>query len=457
MKTQCYSLPNSLLRLALVALALLTLFARASFAQNPDLLVGGGNDSIIRCDGNTGALLNVFVTPGSGGLQTLQSFTYGPDGNLYVCSWSTGSVKRYDGQTGAYRDDFVPSGRGGLSNPDQVAFGPDGSLYVSDRFSARILRYDGTTGAFKDVFVSDGRLGGFIAFAFGPDANLYASMFNPSDINQSILRYDGTTGAFKDVFFQAPDGSSAWSGLTFGSDGSLYASRYHTGEVWHFNLNTGAFLGRMSCPFPRADKLTFGPDGYLYVITWDDSHGSIGSVVRFNVQTGQSLGTFVSVGAPGLGGLAFMAKPTTAAVSGTITLDHCQNSAQTLTFTFRPTDGSDNIIKTVTLAADGSFHLTRILRMSYTLHVKGSKWLAKNVSVDDSNGDVTGLSATLLPGDVNGNNRVNLADLGDLSDAFGTTPASPDWNENADLNCDGKVNILDLALLASSFGKKGDL
>jgi hypothetical protein len=32
--------------------------------------------------------------------------------------------------------------------------------------------------------------------------------------------------------------------------------------------------------------------------------------VRFNVQTGQSLGTFVSVGAPGLGGLAFMAKPT---------------------------------------------------------------------------------------------------------------------------------------------------
>src|SRR5262249_49086827 len=133
-------------------------------------------------------------------------------------------------------------------------------------------------------------------------------------------------------------------------------------------------------------------------------------------------------------GLAFMAKPTTAAVSGTITLKGCQNLAQTLTFTFRPDDGSDNLIKTATLAADGSFRLTRIPRKSFTLHIKGSKWLAKNLAVDASNGDVTGIHATLLPGDVNGNNRVGIADLADLSDAFGSTSSSPDWNENADLN-----------------------
>jgi hypothetical protein len=275
-------------------------------------------------------------------------------------------------------------------------------------------------------------------------------MFNPAgDINQSILRYDGATGAFKDVFFQAPDGSSAWSGIAFGPDGSLYASRFHAGEVWHFNLTTGAFLGKWSCP-GVTDYLTFGPDGYLYVCCYD------GSIQRFNVQTGQS-----TVFASGDGlfpkGAVFMSKPTTAAVSGTITLDHCQNPAQTIAFTFRPTDGSDTILKTATLAADGSFRLARIPRKSYILHIKGSRWLAKNVAVDASNGDVSGLSVMLLPGDVSGNNRVNIADLALLSDAFGSTPASPDWNENADLNGDGKVNILDLGLLASSYGRQGDL
>jgi hypothetical protein len=145
-----------------------------------------------------------------------------------------------------------------------------------------------------------------------------------------------------------------------------------------------------------------------------------------------------------------------ATISGAITLNGCVNAAQALTLTFRPTDGSGDITKTVTLNADGTFSLAGIPRKSYTLHIKGSKWLAQNMAVDASGGDIAGVTATLRPGDINNDNKVTIADLVLLADAFNTTPASPHWNASTDLNCDGKVNIADLGLLADNFGKSGD-
>lgn len=38
-----------------------------------------------------------------------------------------------------------------------------------------------------------------------------------------------------------------------------------------------------------------------------------------------------------------------------------------------------------------------------------------------------------------------------LSNAFGSTPSSSNWNPNADLNRDGVINILDAILLANGF------
>jgi sugar lactone lactonase YvrE len=261
-------------------------------AQSTDLFViDAGNNRVLRYDGSTGGFLNEFISPGSGGLLTPQDLTVGPDGNLYVASWSTGSVKRYDRTTGAYLGDFVKSGSGGLSNPDQPIFGSDGNLYVSDRFSARVLRYDGKTGAFLDTFVHDSRLGGFIGFSFGPDGNLYASMFNGSP--QCILRFDGKTGAFVDVFACAPDSSSAFAGLAFGSDGKLYASRYHKGEVWQLDGASGQLLGTLHCAGDtRSVYLAFGPDGRLYVGRQLDAN----NISRFDVSTGECLGPILTGG-----------------------------------------------------------------------------------------------------------------------------------------------------------------
>jgi probable HAF family extracellular repeat protein len=153
---------------------------------------------------------------------------------------------------------------------------------------------------------------------------------------------------------------------------------------------------------------------------------------------------------------AFLLTPAFTSVSGTVTLAGSVNPAQTITLTFRPTDGSDAFTRSVLLSPSGTFSLTGIPSTKYQVAVKGAKWLRRVVPVDASRGTASPLTATLLPGDINDDNKVNIADLGLLADAFGSTPASSRWNANADLNCDNRVDITDLGLLADNFGKNGD-
>jgi sugar lactone lactonase YvrE len=85
--------------------------------------------------GNSGAY---FVSTGSGGLLDTLGVLFGPDGNgdgqqdLYVTSSDfynqgfinskNGSVKRYDGRTGAFIDTFVAPGSGGLRSTVLITF-----------------------------------------------------------------------------------------------------------------------------------------------------------------------------------------------------------------------------------------------------------------------------------------------------------------------------------------------
>jgi len=78
------------------------------------------------------------------------------------------------------------------------------------------------------------------------------------------------------------------------------------------------------------------------------------------------------------------------------------------------------------------------------------------VAVDATRGPVSNLTAKLLPGDVNSDNRVDIMDLGGLADAFNTSQRQAGFNPNADFNCDGKVDITDLGLLADNFDTRGD-
>ena len=160
---------------------------------------------ILRYNGATGAFIDIFVPAGSGSLGMPHHFVFGPDGNLYVCSFARdfhagprageytiseyGGVHRFNGATGAFIDAFIPAENEAYSG---IAFGPDGNLYVSSSSSNRILRFNGTTGAFMDVFVSKATspLDSPGALSFGANGSLYVCS------RGAVLRYNSATGAY---------------------------------------------------------------------------------------------------------------------------------------------------------------------------------------------------------------------------------------------------------------------
>jgi hypothetical protein len=61
-----------------------------------------------------------------------------------------------------------------------------------------------------------------------------------------------------------------------------------------------------------------------------------------------------------------------------------------------------------------------------------------------------------IPGDINGDGRVDILDAITLSNSFGASPGSSswissDWNRNADINSDNSVDILDAIILSNHF------
>ena len=64
-----------------------------------------------------------------------------------------------------------------------------------------------------------------------------------------------------------------------------------------------------------------------------------------------------------------------------------------------------------------------------------------------------------IPGDIDGDFKVNLSDLVYLALAYGTTPANThgtgqhQWNPNADIDSNGIVGLSDLVILATHYGK----
>jgi hypothetical protein len=77
--------------------------------------------------------------------------------------------------------------------------------------------------------------------------------------------------------------------------------------------------------------------------------------------------------------------------------------------------------------------------------------LAGNVSA-------AGSIALTIPGDINGDFNVNLADVVLLANAYGTSPSKPIsgtcvWNSNADIDGNGIVDLTDLVILANHYGQ----
>lgn len=239
--------------------------------------------------------------------------TMGPDGMAYVASEGTDQVLRFDPATGAYLGAFVeddpstvPDESGGLVAPSAVVFGPDGDLYVASFSGDSVLRYDGRTGAFDSVFVqpADGGLNGPDAgMVFGTGGDLYV----PSYWNHRVKRFDGQSGAFVSDFLEpSPSGLRNPRTVLFAGDGFVYATSEGTDEVLQFDAVTGDFVAALVTDDPATTPdetgglsgptgMAIGPDGLLYVA----SIGT-GEVKRYDFTTGAFVDTFVAAGSGGL-------------------------------------------------------------------------------------------------------------------------------------------------------------
>ena len=58
-----------------------------------------------------------------------------------------------------------------------------------------------------------------------------------------------------------------------------------------------------------------------------------------------------------------------------------------------------------------------------------------------------------IPGDINGDGKVNLADLVIFAEAYASKPGDPNWNPAADFLGQGKVDLADLVVLAEHYGQ----
>ena len=95
---------------------------------------------------------------------------------------------------------------------------------------------------------------------------------------------------------------------------------------------------------------------------------------------------------------------------------------------------------------------------TYDIGVKGSHTLSRleeDVVIDSATTNVN--FGTLLEGDCDGNDVININDFGILADAYGSVPASGNWDDRADLNGDSAVNIYDFGLLADNYGLSGEM
>jgi hypothetical protein len=141
--------------------------------------------------------------------------------------------------------------------------------------------------------------------------------------------------------------------------------------------------------------------------------------------------------------------------SGAVTLEQYRGNVagQPITVEFRA-PGSQTPLRTdtVQLQSGGTYALYQVAPGTYDVAFRGAHWLRKVVHNVVVNGCVYGVNVSLVNGDVNGDNRVDDADLLRVLFTFGQVGS----NLTEDLDGDGRVDDADLLIVLFRFGQEGE-
>jgi parallel beta-helix repeat protein len=227
----------------------------------------------------------------------------------------------------------------------------------------------------------------------------------------------------------AGTGSNAWSKSIQGKSQGNYWSDYTGSDT------DGDGIGDTNLPYRIAPV---GNDNYPLVKTWSEHDVAIVSVSTSQNQVD-----------PGI------------IVNVTVTVRNNANTSVSETFTVRAEYNSTTIgTKTASNLAQGAtqiltfdWNTTGVASGNYTISAVASA-VSDELNTDNNNySDGIVIIEAPLMGDVNHDGIVNSIDLALLVQAFGSTPASSNWNPDVDLDNDSLIDAKDLQLLGKNYGR----
>ncbi len=245
-------------------------------------------DAVVRYDGRTGELIDVFAQGYEDHVDRPANVRLGPDGNLYVAGFGHGDIVRFDMATREMMDVFYRD-TGVLEEPVELLFHGDELVVLgNDTQNAVIVSRDGVS---RRNF-GHPTMRAAHDFAFGPDGYLYVATESHPQLGTSIQVWDLATGSLVRSFGRAADGEISFAtSLAFDHFGTLYVTDYIAGQVMRFDPATGEYLDTRIDGLEYPVGLELGTDGKLYVL---DELG----IRRFDADSGDDEGVLVPVEEP---------------------------------------------------------------------------------------------------------------------------------------------------------------
>ncbi len=412
----------------------------------------------------------------------------------FVSDYNRKLVFRFDAKDGTYKGSI---GSGILQGPTDATFGPDGNLYVIDYGAGDIKRFDPSDGTYKGSFGS-GFLGTNVALGIcvGPDGLIYVTRSN-SAVGVYKFKPDGTyMGTIGGGFV-----TNSWC-VRAGTDGYIYVDDATTGRIYRFATD-GTYKGSFGVGFLSTNYHGFGidADGIAYV-----ADPTIGGIFRFDTADGTYKGLFAtgfclqpySVVPDGDGdllvgdtarqwvfrfkpdgtyngylGFGFCSAPYFVAagspISGSVVFQdyNLTPDTQQLQVEIRQAN-SATVIQSTTVTPNtvGDFTVPACASGPVDIWVKGKHWLAKKyTNVNLNSGGISGLTFSLLNGDIDGDNTITVFDYSVLSDYFDRNSSQAGWTTvgvngfapvDADLDGDEAITVFDYSYISNNFDLLGD-
>ena len=313
--------------------------------------------------------------------------------------------------------------------------------------------------------ISGGSVGGWIEK--GAIVNAFDGYFHPQSVNGNMNVYGGKISVMTGLtgIANVYGGSITLGGSNrgvvnvYGGSGNYYSESGSVVNVFGGSASPFTIGGVANIYGGSVNSAGFIDGGTInfhgYDLQYDASSGIVTGILKDGTPIHCTISRYYNTS-----GTVNLINEPPASISGALLFHSLVVDAepQNVVFTFRPSNGAPPITQTLAVSPFGAFTLPGLPREAGTLHIKPEKFLAVNVAVDLSGGDVSGVNAKLQSGDANNDNSVDTTDFGILVGAYNSGSALPGsgYDPTADFNGDGSVDTTDFGILVGSYNLTGD-